>query len=347
MAANRPPTLPFPNPANFRLSAARVLLGVLVLLLIIGAFSSFYQVPASSVAVVQRFGKYLTTTEPGLSFKLPFGVDEVTQVEIRRQLKLEFGYGTRGASNEYQFNKDYADMELEKNMVTGDLNAAVVEWVVQFHIADARAFVFNFLEPQATLRDMSEAVMREVVGDRSIDEVLTVGRQEIEVKALERLQGIVSGLQMGVHIDQVQLGNVNPPAQVKDSFDEVNRAQQEKESMINEANGEYNRAVPRARGEAEQRISEAEGYATKRVNEAEGDATRFTALLTEYQKAPAVTKQRIYLETLGEILPTIPGKVIVDDKVPQFLPLMQLQQKASNPAPAAPRTTPTRTSPIR
>lgn len=312
------------------------MLGVLVLLIAIGALTSFYQVPANSVGVVQRFGKYLDTTQPGLNFKLPFGVDRVTQVETRRQLKLEFGYETPGATNEYQFNTDYNERESEKNMVTGDLNAAVVEWVVQFHIEEARDYVFNFLEPQATLRDMSEAVMREVIGDRSIDEVLTVGRQEIEVKSLERLQVIVHALKMGIRIDQIQLGNVNPPAEVKDSFDEVNRAQQQKESSINQANGEYNRVIPEARGLAEQSISQSEGYATQRVNEAEGDASRFTALLTEYQKAPEVTKKRIYLETLGEVLPTIPGKIIVDDRVPQFLPLMHLQQNQPATTPVRP-----------
>jgi len=329
-------TLPFPDPGNFRVNPVKILFGILALIIAVGLFSSFYQVPANSVAIVQRFGKYLDTTEPGLHFKLPFGIDQVTTVETRRQLKLEFGYGTRGALNEYQYNQDFEDMELEKNMVTGDLNAAVVEWVVQFHISDARAYVFNFLEPQATLRDLSESVMREVVGDRTIDEVLTVGRQEMEVKALERMQLIASTLNMGVHIDQVQLGNVNPPSEVKDSFDEVNRAQQQREAAINAANGEYNRVIPEARGKAEQSISQAEGYATERVNRAEGDATRFTAILTEYKKAPEVTKKRIYLETLTEILPTVPGKIIVDDKVPQFLPLMHLQQ--NQPSTTAPAT---------
>lgn len=335
MAINQSNNLPFPDPANFRVNPARVLVGVLVLLAVVGAFSSFYQVPASSVAIVQRFGKYLTTTEPGLHFKIPFGLDQVSFVEVRRQLKLEFGYGTRGAQNDYQYNPDPDDMDLERNMVTGDLNAAVVEWVVQFHISDARMYVFNFLEPQATLRDISESVMREVVGDRSIDEVLTVGRQEMEVKALERLQGIAGTLNMGIHIDQVQLGNVNPPTQVKDSFDEVNRAQQEKESSINQANGEYNRVIPEARGKAEQSLSQAEGYATQRVNEAEGDATRFKALLTEYQKAPEVTKKRIYLETLSEVLPNIPGKIIIDEKVPQFLPMMNMKQNSATTAPTS------------
>jgi membrane protease subunit HflK len=326
-------TLPFPEPGRFSLNPVKILGGVVALVLAMGLFSSFYQVPINSEAIVQRFGKFQQITQPGLHFKLPWGIDEVTLVETKRQLKLEFGYGSRGATNEHQFNHDFEDMELEKNMVTGDLNAAVVEWVVQFHISDARAYVFNFIEPQATLRDLSESVMREVVGDRTIDEVLTVGRQEMEVKALERLQLIASTLNMGVHIDQVQLGNVNPPSQVKDSFDEVNRAQQQREAAINAANGEYNRVIPEARGKAEQSISQAEGYATERINRAEGDATRFIALLTEYKKAPEVTKKRIYLETLGEVLPTVPGKIIVDDKVPQFLPLMHLQQpKTSTPA---------------
>lgn len=337
MAASRPPGLPFPSPSRFRFNAGHILLGVVVLLGIVGVLSSFYQVPANSVAIVQRFGRYLSTTPPGLNFKLPFGLDSVTQVEIRAQLKLEFGYNSQPGFEEYDnVYEAREERALEKNMVTGDLNAAVVEWVVQFHIEDARDYVFNFVEPQATLRDMSEAVMREVVGDRSIDEVLTVGRQEIESKALERLQTIVHALDMGVRIDLVQLGNVNPPSQVKDSFDEVNRAQQQKESSINQANGEYNRVIPEARGKAEQSVSRAEGYATKRVNEAEGDASKFTALLTEYRKAPEVTRKRLYLETLGEVLPNLPGKIIVDERVPQFLPLMHLQQNL----PAAPAETP-------
>jgi membrane protease subunit HflK len=333
------PALPFPGPERLRFNPLKILLGVLALSAGAGLFSSFYQVPINSEAIVQRFGKFLKMTQPGLHFKLPWGIDSVTLVETRRQLKLEFGYGSRGASNEYQYNHDTSDMEFEKNMVTGDLNAAVVEWVVQFHISDARSYVFNFLEPQATLRDISESVMREVVGDRTIDEVLTVGRQEMEVKALERLQQIASTLDMGVHIDQVQLGNVNPPSQVKDSFDEVNRAQQQREAAINQASGEYNRVIPEARGKAEQSVSQAEGYATERTNRAEGDAARFETLLAEYQKAPEVTQKRIYLETLAQILPQVPGKVIVDDRVPQFLPLMHLQQRSQAPA-AAPQVRP-------
>lgn len=333
MASPNSPNLPFPMPQNLPVNTGQILLGLLGLLVVIGALSSFYQVPAESVGVVQRFGKYLDTAQPGLNFKLPFGIDRVTLVETRRQLKLEFGYGSSGSTNEFQSNRDRQDQTLEKNMVTGDLNAAVVEWVVQFTIADARDYLFNFLAPQQTLRDMSESVMREVVGDRTVDEVLTIGRQEIESRAFERLGEITRSLKMGVQIDQVQLGNVNPPVEVKSSFDEVNRAQQEKETAINQANSEYNRVIPEARGKAEQSISQAEGYATKRVNEAEGDTARFSAQLAEYEKAPEVTRRRLYLETLTEVLPGISGKIIVDDKIPQFLPLMHLQPGA-NPQPA-------------
>lgn len=333
MASPNSPNLPFPGPQNLPVNTGQILLGLVGLLVVIGALSSFYQVPAESVGVVQRFGKYLDTAQPGLNFKLPFGIDRVTLVETRRQLKLEFGYGSSGSTNEFQSNRDRQDQTLEKNMVTGDLNAAVVEWVVQFTIADARDYLFNFLAPQQTLRDMSESVMREVVGDRTVDEVLTIGRQEIESRAFERLGEITRSLKMGVQIDQVQLGNVNPPVEVKSSFDEVNRAQQEKETAINQANSEYNRVIPEARGKAEQSISQAEGYATRRVNEAEGDTARFSAQLAEYEKAPEVTRRRLYLETLTEVLPGISGKIIVDDKIPQFLPLMHLQPGA-NPQPA-------------
>lgn len=168
--------------------------------------------------------------------------------------------------------------------------------------------------------------MREVVGDRTVDEVLTIGRQEAETTALDRLQKIVDSLEMGLHIDQVQLLNVNPPREVQTSFDEVNRAQQEKDQMIQQARGEYNKSVPRAKGEAEQKISAAQGYATQRINEAEGNAGRFNALLAEYKKAPEATRKRIYLETLGEIMPTLPGKIIIDDKAQQFLPLLHMNK---------------------
>lgn len=322
---------PFPNAPQISFNPRLILSGLIGLFLAVGVFSGVYQVPAESVAVVQRFGGYLKTENPGLHFKLPWGIDSVTLVEILRQQKLEFGFATRGATNPYQY-ADYREQEGEKTMVTGDLNTALVEWVVQYHISDPVAYVFNFREPLPTLRDLSQAVMREVVGDRTVDEVLTIGRQEMEAKCAERLRELVAALSMGVHIDQIQLGNINPPADVQASFSDVNRAKQEKESAINTASGNYNQIIPKARGEAEQKIKGAEGYAAKRVNEAEGDAARFQAVLTEYLKAPEVTKKRLYLETMSDVLSQVPGKVILDDKASSFLPLMNLRQ--TTPAPA-------------
>lgn len=324
----RRPSLPL------SLNLRKIAAGLLGLLILIGILGCFYTVPTDSVAVVQRFGAYSSTREPGLHFKFPWGIDVAEIVQVKRQLKLEFGYATRGATDPYQSGDEPDE---EKAMVTGDLNAALVEWAVQYHISDPKDFLFNFHDAKATLRAVAESVMRGVVGDRTVDEVLTIGRQEMEMQCLERMQKIVADLGMGLEIDQVLLGNVNPPQPVQASFDEVNRAQQEKEQLINQASGEYNRIIPRTRGEAEQKISAAEGYATKRVNEAEGDASRFLAVLNEYQKAPEVTRKRIYLETMGEILPTLPGKVILDEAVPQFLPLMQLRQPSpATTAPSAP-----------
>ncbi len=320
----------FSNTPQIKINPRVILGGVVALVIGVGLFSSFYSVPANSVAVVQRFGAFLKLAEPGLHFKLPWGIDMVTAVEVMRQQKLEFGFGTQGATNSYQSSASYQDQSDEKTMVTGDLNTALVEWVVQYTIENPEEYLFTFREPLQTMRDLSEAVMREVVGDRSVDEVLTVGRQEMEVKAVERLRELVKTLKIGIRIDQIQLGNVNPPSTVEASFNEVNRAQQEKESTINQAKAEYFKAVPRARGEAKQKVSAAEGYASKRVNEAEGDATRFNALLTEFKKAPEVTKKRIYLETMSEVLPNVPGKVILDEKAPQFLPMLNLN--ATKPA---------------
>ena len=242
----------------------------LVILVVLALRTAIYTVPAESEGVVLRLGRYDQTVTSGLHFKLPFGIDEVMVVPVRRQLKQEFGFKTPDASNPYQAARSSEERADEKAMVTGDLNAALVEWVIQYRIENPKDYLFNVRHADETLRDASESVMREVVGDRTVDEVITIGRQEIETEALVKLQDLVASYAMGLRIDQVQLKNVNPPERVQASFNEVNQAQQEKERAINIANGEYNKAIPRARGEAEQAISAAEGYASKRVNEARG-----------------------------------------------------------------------------
>jgi membrane protease subunit HflK len=293
----------------------------LLALVAVGAWTAYYTVPSDSVAVVQRFGKYLEEVPPGLHFKLPLGIDVVTIVPVKRQLKQEFGFATSGATDPFQTPRD---AKQETQVVTGDLNAALVEWVVQYRISDPVKFLFDVREPRATLRDVSESVMREVVGDRTVDEVITIGRQEIETEALTKMQALSTKYAMGISIDQVQLKNINPPEPVQASFNEVNQAQQEKEKLINEARRDYNKVIPLAEGEKDQRIREADGYRLKRVNEAEGDAARFNALLAEYIKAPEVTRRRIYIETLQEVMPTVRSKIVVDERTRSILPFLNL-----------------------
>lgn len=290
----------------------------------VAAWSSYYTVPSDSVAVVQRFGKYTAEVPPGLHFKFPLGIDVATLVPVKRQLKQEFGFTTPGAGDPFQ---SPVDGRRETEMVTGDLNAALVEWVVQYRISDPLKFLFEVRQPGATLRYVSESVMREVVGDRTVDEVITIGRQEIESEALLQMQALTTKYAMGISIDQVQLKNINPPEPVQASFNEVNQAQQEKERLINEARREYNKVIPLAEGEKDQRIREADGYRLKRINEAEGDAARFTALLAEYVKAPEVTRRRIYIETLQDVLPGIGSKIIVDGSTASILPLLNLDRQ--------------------
>ena len=299
------------------------LLGLALIAIIV--MTASYTIPSDSVGLVQRFGKYHKEVEPGLHFKLPLGADIVSVLPVKRQLKQEFGFQTRGATNPNQHRDDTAQ---QSQMVTGDLNAALVEWVVQYRIEDPRKYSFDVRNPAETLRDVSESVMRSVVGDRTVDEVITIGRQEIEVEALANMQALTAKYEMGVSIDQVQLKNINPPRPVQESFNEVNQAQQEKESLINAARRQYNKDIPLAEGEKDQRIRAADGYRLKRVNEAEGDAARFNAVLTEYVKAPDVTRRRIYIETLQEVLPSVDAKIIVDDNSQQILPLMHLQGAA-------------------
>jgi modulator of FtsH protease HflK len=238
-------------------------LAIAVIVAVAAVISSFVSVPTDSVGVLLRFGQYQQTVQPGLRYKLPFGIDNLVIVPVQRQLKLEFGFTTEGATNPAQQARE---PKVEQSIVTGDLNMALVEWVVQYRIDDAKQYLFAVRSPAETLRAASESVMREVIGDRTVDEVLTIGRQEIEAQTLVQLKALSGVYGLGVSIMQVQLKNVHPPHGVQSSFNEVNQAQQEREQMINVANGEYNKAVPKARGEADQQLRAADGYALSRVN---------------------------------------------------------------------------------
>lgn len=298
---------------------------VLVLAAAVGLWTAYFTIPAESEGVVLRFGEYIKKVPPGLHFKLPFGIDDVREVPTQRQMKLEFGFSTPGHTSRDQSGKE---PEKERSMVTGDLNSALVEWIVQYRITEPEEYLFEVRDPGLTLRDISESVMREVVGDRTVDEIITIGREDIETTVLHRTRDLAKHYHLGLSINQVQLKNVNPPEPVQPSFNEVNRAQQDRENMINLANGEYNKAVPRARGEADQQIRAAEGYRFKRINEAEGDAQAFTAVLEQYVKAPEITRTRIYLETLGDVLPQSRQQIVVDETVQQILPMLPFPNAA-------------------
>jgi membrane protease subunit HflK len=298
----------------------RFVLGVVVLL---AAYTTYNQVEPEEVGLLMRFGAYVGALDPGPHFVWPFGIDQVIKVPVQRQLKEEFGFRTQvpGVRTEYETP---AEAKREKRMLTGDLNVADVDWIVQYKIRDARAFVFNVRNVRDTLRDISEASMRQVVGDHSVTEVLTIGRERIQLEAKTHLQELCDRYETGIEILQLVLQDVNPPEPVRDSFNEVNQAIQERERVINQAWAKYNTVIPEARGKAKESIETAEGYATARVNRAKGDAGRFLALQQEYAKAPEVTRTRIYLETMTDVLPRARRRVFLDEGLKGVLPLLSL-----------------------
>jgi membrane protease subunit HflK len=310
--------LPKINPTIIKFS-------VVGLVILIVLFSSFYQISPEEMGVILRFGKFVRTTDPGLHLKLPF-IEELIKVPVQRQLKMEFGFRTEtpGIRTEYRVTPE---TQREARMLTGDLNVADVEWIVQYKIKDAYNFLFKLRDAESTFHYMNEAVVRKIVGDNSVDEVITVGRARMALKAKEELQQLCDLYEIGIEVNQLIFQDVNPPDPVKPSFNEVNEALQEKERKINEAWSEYNEIIPKARGEAEQVIRAAEGYATERVNNAEGDANRFISIYREYARAPLVTRKRLYLEAINEILPKMNKKIIFDEQQKNILPLLNLGEE--------------------
>ncbi len=300
-----------------------IVAAVVVLILLVG---SIYTISPEEVGVILRFGRYVRITDPGLHFKLPLGIEQLTKVPVQRQLKMEFGFRTTrpGIRTEYTVT---TEAFREAVMLTGDLNVAVVEWIVQYKIKDPYKYLFKIRDAESTFRYMNEAVVKKIVGDNSVDEVITVGRARIANLAKEELQSLCDLYEIGIDVNQLIFQDVNPPDPVKPSFNEVNESLQEKERKINEAWSEYNELIPRSRGEAEQVIRAAEGYAMERVNNAKGDANRFTAIYREYVRAPLVTRRRLYLETIIEILPKIGKKIIIDEKQKNILPLLNLGEE--------------------
>src|SRR4030095_11956962 len=324
-----------PFPPGFQFRPFRFLLGLIgtigILITFVSLLFGFVYIPTNSVGVKLRFGAYNSTEGPGLAYAIPY-IDEMPRVPTQRLLKLEFGFTTPQSTNQFQGDQQPEDTE---TMITGDLNTALVPWVVQYGITNPKQYLFGAREPEQTLRDLSESVMREVIGDRTVDEVLTIGRHDIETAALGRLAKLSAEFGLGLQIQQVQLATVRPPAAVQAAFNEVNQAQQEKQTAINQAWAVYNDAVPNARGQAKEREKQAEAYAFRRVNGAKGDTEKFSLLLAAYAKAPEPRWRRLYFESRESILPALERKVIVDDSIKgilQTLPLMT-PLPAATPAP--------------
>jgi membrane protease subunit HflK len=323
METQGPRTIDINQFRNQKPPTRTIVIGVLGLIGAIVAFTCFFTIQPEEVGVVLRFGKYVRTADPGLNFKLPTPLEQVLKVPVQRQLKQEFGFQTVQAGVRTRYSD--RNFEGESLMLTGDLNVAVVEWIAQYRVNDPYKYLFRVRSVTKTFRDMNEAVMRAVVGDRSVDEVITVGRLEIEDEVKVRLQELCDRYETGIVVDQIVLQNVNPPDPVKPSFNEVNQAEQEKERATNDARAAYNRIIPKARGQAEETIQQAEGYALDRVNRARGDAVLFEEVLAAYKRAPEVTRRRIYLETMEAIYPEVERKLVLDDDLSGVLPLLDLK----------------------
>jgi membrane protease subunit HflK len=321
MSLREAPALPFKLP---RFPWGGALGGFVALVAIILLFTSWFTVAPEEVGVVLRLGRYVRQVDPGLNTKWPWPIETVLKVPVQRQLKEEFGFRTLKAGINTRFAQ--GDYTRESLMLTGDLNVAIVEWTAQFRVRDPYKYLFKVREVRETFRDLNEAVIREVIGDRGVNEVLTIGRQEIAAAAEKRLQELCDQYEMGVKVEQIVLQDVNPPDAVKASFNEVNQSQQEREKMINEARAEYNKIIPKARGEAEQAIQQAEGYRTERINRARGDAELFRAVHASYLRSPEVTRRRIHLETMNAVFPKLKRKIIVDERLKGLLPLLNLDE---------------------
>jgi modulator of FtsH protease HflK len=299
-----------------------VKIGIGILIFCVGSYTAFYTVQPSEEAVVTRFGRYDRTTPPGLHFLAPFGIEVATKVKTKLVLQEEFGFRSK---NTDRLVTEYSNEDFEKEslMLTGDLNVADVEWIVQYQISDPQKYLFAAQDPRRNIRDVSEAIMRRVVGDRTVNEVLTTGRVEIADEAQKITQEVLDKYDIGIRVITVKLQDVNPPDMVKPSFNEVNAAKQEQEKAINMAEEAYNKIIPEARGKADETISQAEGYASAVVNRAKGDSERFLMTLKEYRQAPEITRTRIYLETMETLFKRFKNMTIVDDKVKGLLPIFK------------------------
>ena len=301
------------NPAVLTLAA----LG-LVIVILLG--TSVYIVDQAEEAVVTRFGKYHTTRGPGLQFKLPFGIDRNYTVNVKAVQTEQFGFRTLKSG----ISSTYTGQSNESTMLTGDLNIVDVEWIIQYRISDSRAWVFNVMEQERTIKDVSRSVINMLVGDRAIMDIMSPQRSAIEIAGTEIMNETFNNYGLGINVIAVKLQNIDPPAGVQQAFDDVNKAIQDMNRLINEGQQVYNEEIPKTKGESERIVQIAQGYATERVNKAQGDVARFNSVYEEYRRSPEVTRQRLYYEMIEDVFKDAEGTVIIDRSLSNFLPMMQL-----------------------
>ncbi|MFP4643983.1 MAG: FtsH protease activity modulator HflK [Spirochaetales bacterium] len=322
-----------PRKFSFSVTPMRIALVIIAAIVLAGAATSFFMVDQTEEGVVLRFGRYDRTVGPGLQTKLPFGIETHETVAVQRVQTATFGFrtetpGSSGQRTEYEER----DIPEESVMLTGDLNIVDVEWIIQYRIDDPRAWLFNVQDREKTIRDISQSVINQLVGDRSIFAVLGRGRGRIEQEGLDQMNEVLQGYELGIRVTQVRLQNIVPPSgRVQDAFEDVNRAVQDMNRLINEGREEYNRQIPRVRGQAERLIEEARGYQARRVNEAEGSASRFTSVLEAYDEAPRITRNRLYIETIEQILSNDSEVTLIDRNLQNMLPLFDITEGNSLP----------------
>lgn len=318
-------------PSSPLAGAGKLLAVVTAAFLLQGVFSSFFTIKPGEVGIVLRFGQYSRTAQPGLNFKIPY-VEELAKVDVESVRKEEFGFRTRTPGASTTFDRKGYDME--SLMLTGDKDVIEVAWIVQYKVSDPFNFLFKVRDVSQTVRDASETVTRRIVGNMDFDYVLS-NREVLAANAKRELQSQVDRLECGISIVTLQLLDINPPEQVKPAFNEVNEADQDMKRLVNEAEETYNKVIPKARGSAKQIVEEAHGYAAERINRARGETNRFKAIVKEYQGAEEVTRQRLYLESMEEILPRLDQLYVIDKNQQNILPLFDLTRKPAKEQPPA------------
>ena len=284
--------------------------GIIIVILALWLLTGIYIVEADQQGVIKRFGEYVRVTSPGINYHLPFPIETVQKPRVTEVKRAEIGFRSIDPGPPAR----YADRPNESIMLTGNLNIIDIDMIVQYRIIDAVKYLFKVRDLKSTVQIAAEAALRQVIGKHDIDEALTTGKGEIQEATKDQLQIILDDYESGLNVVAVQLQDVHPPKEVVDAFKDVASAKEDLNKMINQAQGYFNDLIPRTRGEAAQKVKEAEAWAAERIAKAEGDAENFNRILNEYRSSRNVTRTRLLLETMEEILPGLKKYILKGDK---------------------------------